>query len=40
MTPHVNSILILMKSSNFVVELRWLVGQQRRVDRPNLFETK
>jgi hypothetical protein len=38
LTPHVTSILILMKSANSVPELRRLVQRQYGVDQPNLFD--
>jgi hypothetical protein len=38
LTPHVTSVLILMKSANSVDELRRLVGRQYGVDQPNLFD--
>ncbi|WGV29059.1 P63C domain-containing protein [Halotia branconii] len=38
LTPHVTSILILMKSANSVDELRRLVSRQYGVDQPNLFD--
>ncbi|MEH2297566.1 MAG: hypothetical protein V7K88_00415 [Nostoc sp.] len=38
LTPHVTSILILMKSANSVAELRRLVQPQYGVDQPNLFD--
>jgi hypothetical protein len=38
LSPHVTSILILMKSANSVPELRRLVQRQYGVDQPNLFD--
>ncbi|MBW4617724.1 MAG: P63C domain-containing protein [Desmonostoc vinosum HA7617-LM4] len=38
LSPHVTSVLILMKSANSVDELRRLVGRQYGVDQPNLFD--
>ncbi len=38
LSPHVNSILILMKSANSVAELRRLVSRQYGIDQPNLFD--
>lgn len=38
LTPHVTSVLILMKSANSVSELRRLVQRQYGVDPPNLFD--
>jgi hypothetical protein len=38
LTPHVTSILILMKSANSVDELRRLVSRQYGIDQPNLFD--
>ncbi|MCC5618624.1 P63C domain-containing protein [Nostoc sp. CHAB 5836] len=38
LTPHVTSILILMKSANSVDELRRLVQRQYGIDQPNLFD--
>jgi len=38
LSPHVTSILILMKSANSVAELRRLVQRQYGVDQPNLFD--
>ncbi|MBW4689226.1 MAG: P63C domain-containing protein [Komarekiella atlantica HA4396-MV6] len=38
LSPHVTSVLILMKSANSVDELRRLVRRQYGVDQPNLFD--
>lgn len=38
LSPHVTSILILMKSANSVDELRRLVSRQYGIDQPNLFD--
>ncbi|QFS52585.1 P63C domain-containing protein [Nostoc sphaeroides] len=38
LSPHVTSVLILMKSANSVAELRRLVQRQYGVDQPNLFD--
>ncbi|MBD2303830.1 hypothetical protein H6G80_35355 [Nostoc sp. FACHB-87] len=38
LSPHITSILILMKSANSVAELRRLVQRQYGVDQPNLFD--
>ncbi|MBC6430145.1 hypothetical protein FM036_04525 [Nostoc sp. HG1] len=38
LSPHVTSVLVLMKSANSVVELRRLVQRQYGVDQPNLFD--
>ena len=38
LTPHITSVLVLMKSANSVAELRRLVQRQYGVDQPNLFD--
>ena len=38
LSPHVTSVLILMKSANSLAELRRLVQRQYGVDQPNLFD--
>ncbi|MCC5640682.1 P63C domain-containing protein [Nostoc sp. CHAB 5844] len=38
LSPHITSILILMKSAKSVAELRRLVQRQYGVDQPNLFD--
>ncbi|MEA5606265.1 P63C domain-containing protein [Nostoc sp. UHCC 0252] len=38
LSPHVISVLVLMKSANSVTELRRLVQRQYGIDQPNLFD--
>lgn len=38
LSPHVISVLVLMKSANSVAELRRLVQRQYGIDQPNLFD--
>ncbi|MBD2533831.1 hypothetical protein H6G97_31485 [Nostoc flagelliforme FACHB-838] len=38
LSPHVISVLVLMKSANSVAELRRLVQWQYGIDQPNLFD--